>query len=179
MWLIGFLGRARPLPGDRGTYSRAEHGAHWHDSGLVRWARLGVRRAYGAPRDTIATGGDSRDIRAFERAAVSLDPPLSILLRRGNEEASSGSLKETSSRVTTRRHADEQPRDTAITPFISFSFGAALHLPRFGYRRAGNYGCVLVIPARYAVKPTRRTVMTAFVCLLGPARLGCDGDAAP
>ena len=104
---------------------------------------------------------------------------LNMAKRHGNEEASSGGLKEALSRVTTRQYADEQPRDTAITPFIYFSFGAALHLPCFADRRAGSYARVLVIPARYAVKPTRREVMTAFVCLFGPARSGCDGRAAP
>ena len=99
--------------------------------------------------------------------------------RHGNEEASSGSLKEALLRVTTWPQPDEQPGDTAITPFISFSFRAALHLPCFATRRAGAYARVLVIPARYAVKPTRRAVMTAFVCLFDPAHLGCDGHAAP
>ena len=100
-------------------------------------------------------------------------------LTRGNEEASSGGLKEALSRVTTRRIPDEQPRGTAITPLISFSFGAALHLPCFSGRRAGAYARYSVIPARYAVKPTRRVVMTAFVCLLGAAPARCDGHAAP
>ena len=104
---------------------------------------------------------------------------LNVAKRHGNEEASSGGLKETPSCVTTRWKPDEQPRYTAITPFISFSFGAALHLPCFANRRAGSYARVLVIPARYAVKPARRAVMTAFACLLGAALLGCDGDAAP
>ena len=104
---------------------------------------------------------------------------LNMAKRDGNEEASSGSLKETLHRVTTWQQPDEQPGGTAITPFISFSFRAALHLPCFATRRAGVYGRVLVISARYAVKPTRCAVMTAFVRLCGPARLGRDGRAAP
>ena len=141
-------------------------------------ARLGARRAYGTSRDVIVTGWESEDVRAFWRAAVLLNPPLSTPLMHGNEEAPSGGLKEALSRVTTRRQPDEQPRDTAITPVISFSFGAALHLPCFANRRAGAHARYSVIPARYAVKPPRCAVMTAFVCLFGPARLGCDGRAA-
>ena len=103
---------------------------------------------------------------------------LRVFKLHNNEEASSGGLKEKTFRVTTRRYADEQPRDTAITSFISFSFEAALHLPCFANRRAGDYACVLVIPARYAVKPARRAVMTVRLPFIRRSSSGYDGHAA-
>ena len=184
VWLIGFLGRRQ---GERALAWVVPAGTvalNTASTGTTQGWRARRGRARGAltalRQDAIVTGEEPRDVRAFGRATAPLNPPLSTPLMRGNEEASSGGLKEThQSRVTTRRQPDKQPRDTAITPFISFSFGAALHLPCFANRRAGSYARYSVIPARYAVKPTRRAVMTAFVCLLGPARLGCDGHAAP
>ena len=45
-------------------------------------------------------------------------------------------------------------------------------------RVRGDYGRGRVMPAAYALKSSRRALMTEFARLFGALRAGCDGHAA-
>lgn len=179
VWLICFLGRVHALLGDPGKCGRAEYHAPQRYSELVRRVLPGVRRASGTPRDTIVTGGSLRNVRAFGRAAAPLDLLLSTLLRRGNEEASSGGLKETRCRVITRRYAGKQLGYSTIIYCDLVIFITICYSKGLSDRISDDYARILVIPARYAVKPTRLAVMTVRLPFIRHSSSGCDGDAAP